>query len=649
MMPTMKSTSLRFLPLLALAALLVPGCTTMKEKKEKNIASADRILAEAMATHDKKPREKGGAPLDVVSQAILPPPLPELDPTFGLGVEDRFDISVEEAPARAFFTGLVEGTPTNIVVHPDVKGSISLTLKNVTIVETLDVVCEVYGYDCSEMGSGYQIYPRKIMTRRFRLNYPNLSREGSSKIQVSSGQVSDSTDTTDTGTETTSESATGTEISTSHSIDFWSEFTTTLCLSIGLSPLSESVGDEGVTQVRRCKTVTSSSAGGETAAATGETAETGTETVKAADATGLLGALSGDAGSAAGGSSSSGPDQVLQSRSLSVSPQTGMVLVRAYPDELREVREIIQEMQESLTQQVIIEAKVLEVTLSEGFQSGINWSTSHKLKGDNRWAQAGLTGGGTVFNTLEGVNPSDLSGTSQTLNFLPTSAFGGVFNPRLYLGDFQAYMEFLDSQGSVQVLSSPRISTLNNQKAVIKVGTDEFFVTGYESSTDSGTTTSTAEIQAFFSGVALDVLPQIGDNGTILLHIHPSVSEVSDATKTINGTSQDLASSTSRESDSMVWARNGEIVVIGGLMSSSKSDGRVGIPGLSNLPVIGGLFSQNQESVEKTELVILLKPTIVGSGRTWKNELRSIRKRLGGMNTARVRTPRARGLFGQGR
>jgi MSHA biogenesis protein MshL len=217
---------------------------------------------------------------------------------------------------------------------------------------------------------------------------------------------------------------------------------------------------------------------------------------------------------------------------------------------------------------------------------------------------------------------------------LASGAFGGVFSVAMNFSDFQSFIELLEAQGDVQVLSSPRIATVNNQKAVIKVGSDEFFVTDVSSDTVTGTTTTTSPnitLTPFFSGIALDVTPQINAEGRVTLHIHPTVSEVTDQTKniTVAGQTQSLplAFSTVRESDSIVSANSGQVVVIGGLMKNQQHKRDAGLPLLSRLPGIGSLFRQTQSISRKSELVILLRPLVVETG-SWEQALNASRRRF---------------------
>jgi MSHA biogenesis protein MshL len=199
--------------------------------------------------------------------------------------------------------------------------------------------------------------------------------------------------------------------------------------------------------------------------------------------------------------------------------------------------------------------------------------------------------------------------------------------------DFAAFIQLLDAQGRTRVLSSPRVSTLHNQKAVIKAGTDEFFVTGVNSNTTTGTATTTTldvELTPFFSGVALDVTPQISDDGSVLLHIHPTVSEVSDQSKRVSfgSASSDLplAVSQIRESDSVVRARSGQVIVIGGLMRERRTRNDHKTPGLGSIPLVGNLFKSKRDVSQTVELVLLLRP-IVTEDQDWERMVKEAEAR----------------------
>lgn len=289
-----------------------------------------------------------------------------------------------------------------------------------------------------------------------------------------------------------------------------------------------------------------------------------------------------------------------------VNPGAGLVMVRAGSEDLRMVEEYLRRTELIMQRQVILEAKILEIALNEGYQQGINWSDIQSA---------------SSITASDGL-PEDFTAQALAGQAIQTSDIGGLFSASVRAGDFTGLIELLGEQGNVQILSSPRISTVNNQKAVIKVGTDEFFVTDIDfddnnsavTATDS--TSTSVELTPFFSGISLDVTPQISENGVITLHVHPSVSEVNDQEKVITIGERDvtlpLASSTVRETDSVIRAESGQIVVIGGLIQNSSEDNNSAVPFFSEIPLVGELFKQRRFQSRKSELVILLRPVVAG-------------------------------------
>ena len=323
---------------------------------------------------------------------------------------------------------------------------------------------------------------------------------------------------------------------------------------------------------------------------------------------------------------------------------SGIVVVRAMPDELRNVVAYLKASQIALERQVILEAKIVDVQLNDSSQSGVNWSAFGSLKGvSNSNGAFGVVSPGTSLmpNALGGagqaMSNSILSATPSAALSGATGAAGAMFGLAFQTNNFGTLLNFLESQGDVHVLSSPRIATLNNQKAVLKVGTDEYFATGFTalpatySSTGTIQTpeTVTPNYSLFFSGIALDVTPRIDENGEVILHIHPSVSNVSTVDKQAvigasgSSGSVPLASSTISETDSIVRARDGQIVVIGGLMNQQSTSNKSGLPGMS-----ASVFGQTSKTIQKRERVILLKPTVVDSDSDWSDDIAHSRDRM---------------------
>jgi MSHA biogenesis protein MshL len=290
-----------------------------------------------------------------------------------------------------------------------------------------------------------------------------------------------------------------------------------------------------------------------------------------------------------------------------------------------------------MNRQVILEAKIVEVQLKDGFQSGINWAGIANKNGKSY--TVGQVGGGT---SLGNTGLSEIAANTGNLNpttgiFSPisgtnSSAFGGVFTLAVQANNFAAFFELLKTQGDLNVLSSPRVSTMNNQKAVIKVGTDSYFVTKQDttsSSTLSGLPTISTELSPFFSGIALDVTPQIDEAGNINLHIHPSVSEVSEKLITVaSNQTISTALSSVQESDNIVRVGSGQIIVIGGLMKEASTEDNASVPVLGDIPLIGNLFKHKKVTRIKRELVILLKPTVINVGQDWNDATGESQERI---------------------
>jgi MSHA biogenesis protein MshL len=313
-------------------------------------------------------------------------------------------------------------------------------------------------------------------------------------------------------------------------------------------------------------------------------------------------------------------------RSVVLNPAAGVVVVKATPAELRQVENYLKAVQVSIERQVMLEAKIVEVSLSKDAQTGINWGAFGKLGSGQ--ISFGSAAPGTVLGGSGNLSSADGTSIAPGVDLAAGALGRGFYGLAFQAANFAALLNFLQSQGDVQVLSSPRIATLNNQKAVLKVGSDELYVTGVTTSTstngNNSTSTPSLTLQPFFSGISLDVTPQIDDAGNVMLHVHPTVSTVAEKTKNIDlgalGSFRlPLAASTVNETDSIVRVRDGQIVAIGGLMKTEMRDERTGLPVVSEAPVVGGLFRQSATVQSKRELVIMLKPTIIHEDGAWPN------------------------------
>ena len=518
--------------------------------------------------------------------------------------EPRLDLLVNNAQARDVFLALVADSRYSMLMHPDVSGTLSVTLRGVTVQEALESIRDVYGYDFKMEGRRITVYAPTLQTRIFTVNYPNSQRQGMSDLRVSAGLVASSGGSTsgnsngasnvnNLGSNTVpgpgagannSQQTESSRISTSSRSDFWAELT---------------------------------------------------EAVK-----GMVGKGEG--------------------RSVFTSPQAGIMAVKAMPEELRQVDKFLKAARISVERQVMLEAKIVQVELSDGYQSGIDWSGLRNV--GKTTGAIGVTGGGSNNVLTNGALPNlpGFAATSGTPLLadnvpLPTTG-GGMFGLALATTGFQAVLGFLETRGDVQILSSPRIATLNNQKAVLKVGTDAYFVTNVSGGNAAATTgvVSTAPtmpsltLTPFFSGIALDVTPQIDEANNITLHIHPSVTTVTEVVKQINlgaaGNYQiPLPSSSVNESDTMVRLLDGNIVAIGGLMQVESSRTSSGMPGSTDVPFFSSLLGNRANTTSKKELVVLIKPSIVRTAQDWEQQTHHVQSGVEELDNARNRVIRLDG------
>lgn len=530
------------------AILTLVGCQSAPKPPTDVIQALD----EAIVTKQAAPKPLQGLP-NSVRQELMQKEVQQARQ--GLLAEKRLEIAASSVPAEQFFAAIVDDSPYSIAVHPDVSGSITLNLKDVTLDEALDVIASLYGYDIRKQGRVIKVYPAGIRTETIALDYLFVKRTGISSTSINSGGVSENAPNNNNNGNSSNNNnsrnqnrnnqngnnnqsgSSGINIQTENESDFWKELRETLLALVG--------NENG--------------------------------------------------------------------RSVIVSPQAGLVTVRAMPAEISAVKSFINSTQEHLRRQVIIEAKIMEVTLNDDYQQGVEWS-----------------------NVLGHIESTDI-GFSTNGNIAGnaiSASIGGATGISFRNADFTSVIRLLSTQGNVQVLSSPRITATNNQKAVIKVGEDEYFVTEVSTTTTTGTATTTTpeiELTPFFSGIALDVTPQINAEGEVILHVHPSVTVVDEQTKVVRvGTgdfSLPLAQSSVRESDTIIKAQSGEIVVIGGLIETRRVDNESKTPLLGDIPLVGELFKSKSNKTQKKELVIMLKPVVIGQN-TWKEQLQDARALL---------------------
>jgi MSHA biogenesis protein MshL len=518
-----------------------------------------------------------------ITQALLPPVGGPALPTPALP-EPRFDLAVTNAPAAQVFHAIVSGSRYSMLLPPAIAGTVSVNLKEVTVREALDVMRELYGYEYKIEGTRVFVQSASLQTRVFQIAYPSARRSGRTDTRVVSGSITNTLSSQAGGGTATGTTQEGSQVSTIQDVDFWKELDTALKAIVG---------------------------------------------------------------------SADGRQTVL-------SPHTGVLVVRAFPKDMREVEGFLRSSRIAVERQVMLEAKIVEVSLKDGFESGINWSAfdsagNHRFSVGADSTRVNVPGSlgrglgiptGSVTTTIDGSTtpPTVIPTTLGQLLASPLASGGsGALGLAFTTNSFVSLLSFLETQGSVQVLSSPRVAATNNQKAVLRVGSDDFFITNISTSTTTtaagSVTTPTIQTQAFFSGISLDVTPQIDEDGFVTLHIRPVVSNVTERTRIVNlGTlgsfTLPLASSSINEADTVVRVMDGVTVAIGGLMSQTQTDDDSRVPGAGDVPVVGNLFKRANRTLQKRELVFLLRPTVIKGEDQWRSDLASAQDRMRDYPTA---------------
>lgn len=563
------------LSVVAGAALLLSACAS----KPPEATVTQNLITDALkAAAEQRPAAK--TPDNVMSALV-----PSTSDRPKVGKRDaRFDLVFNNASINQVFEAIAAGSRYSFVVQPGFSNTVAVNLRDVSAIEALEVLRELYGFEYRVSGSRVYVEPATLQTRIFQVAYPSSKRSGRSDTRVISGSLTANVSTgAGGGGSAGSSPSEGSQVSTAIDTDFWKELDTALKAIVG----------EG------------------------------------------------------------------DGRQIVLSQHSGVLVVKAMPKQLREIESFLKSSKLSIERQVMLEAKIVEVVLNDGFQSGINWTQltgagNHRLSVGADASRIWVPGSvGRQYGVPDGAIVTTVDTTSTPPKIVPTTmselvsqpltqATKGILGLAVSTDSFYGLLSFLETQGSVQVLSSPRVAAINNQKAVLRVGTDDFYVTGISTTTTTNAsggsvTTPTITTQPFFSGISLDVTPQIDAEGTVTMHVRPSVSNVSERPRVVNlGTlgsfNLPLASSNVNETDTIVRVQDGNIVAIGGLMHQEQDNTKSQVPFVGDLPVIGNMFKQNSRSMRKSELVFLIKPTVIKGESDWRQDLAQAAARLEDLN-----------------
>jgi general secretion pathway protein D len=530
-----------------------------------------------------------GHPPALVDAPLLPPAPQQA----ARGRADVYSVSVHNVSIRDLLFVVARDAKLNLDVHPDLTGTVSINAIDQTITQILDRAAMQVDMRYEMEGRNLFVMPDSPVLRHYRVDYPNVSRESRSAISASTsiGNAGGGGGGGAGGGNSSSSS-----LSNTSNNRFWETLTQNIR---DLLRETDKVLPEG-------------------AEATGVATP-----ARAAPAVPALAGGAGTAGAPGGTPLSTGntptvaPTRFREAASVIANPETGVISVRATYRQHMRIREFMDRVMASAARQVLIEATIVEVNLSNEYQQGINWSLFRNSLPLFQFGPAGSVMPSGV--PISGIIPS-MAALTPTY----TSSNG--------LNQISAAIRLLESFGNAKVLSSPKISALNNQAALLKVTEDLVYftlnVTTSSVGTGSATTTTiTSTPNTVSVGFVMSVMPQVGENDQVTLVLRPTLSKVSSYVEdpavainmaqyrasgaTIPEVSSKIPQIQTREMESIIKVRSGDTAVLGGLMREDFAGSTDQTPGLGNVPGLGELFKYKSRSNTKSELVIFLRPTVV--------------------------------------
>lgn len=528
-----------------------------------------------------------------MTPSLPPPPRPSVR-------QELYSVVMKKVDVQDLLFALARDAKLNVDIHPSITGVVTMNVHDQTLTEILDRVARQVDLRYEINGKNLSIQPDSPYLKHYRVDYPNIQRDSKSSIATSTNVASTGGGAGSTGGGGGSNAST-TSIENTSNNRFW------LTLTRNLTDLLRETD----------KVLPDPAAGSAPSSVTpGATGNPALRTMALA----LNPAMSVPTGAAAqsgnlGASPApEAPRSIFrEAASVIANPETGLISVRATQSQHAKVSDFLDRVLSSARRQVLIEATIVEVDLSNRFQQGIDWSLL-QTAGAN--AGTGITirpaGGGTNSLLTGGVVSSIASVTFNQLRLLNGDT------------DLTVMLSLLESFGTLKVLSSPKVSVLNNQSSVLKVVDNKvYFTIAVTPGTAATATTAatpaiyTTEIKTVPIGFLMTVVPQISEGNEVTLNLRPTISRITgyatDPNPVLaqNNLVNRIPEVQTREMESVLRVQSGNIAILGGLMQDSRNNNTDGVPGLNQMSGLGDLFKFRNDSSSKSELVIFLRPTVL--------------------------------------
>ncbi|MES2935785.1 MAG: pilus (MSHA type) biogenesis protein MshL [Pseudomonadota bacterium] len=509
----------------------------------------------------------GTIPAPLQHSATLRPPKPSIK-------AETYSVTVYNVPVQSLLFALARDAKLNVDVHPGIQGTVTLNALDQTMPQLLTRIAKQVDMRFEIEGPNLIVRPDTPFLRNYKIDYINIARDSSSTISIAT-QIS-TTGATGEGGGTGNNNST-TSVSNTSNNRFW-------------ETLIKNIQD---TLRETDKVLPGNSADAAPPAAAAGTATAG----KAGDAASAT--ITPVARAAT----------FREAAAVIANPETGLIAVRATSRQHEKIQEFLDLVMSSARRQVLIEATVVEVQLNDNYQQGINWSSLRTSANQG----LSLTQGQVGTNAL----PSNVSP-----GITPGMFVANYLNPLTSIGNLTATVQLLESFGKVKVLSSPKISVLNNQTALLKVVDNKIYFTVTATTTAGSlgvpaTSVYTSELHTVPVGFVMSVTPQIADSDEVSISVRPTISRIVGYVQDPNPAlaAASVVSSVpviqTREMESILRVQSGQVAVMGGLMQDTINNLKDAVPVLGKLPGIGNALGYRNETTNKSELVIFMRPIVV--------------------------------------
>jgi len=558
-------------------------------------------------THVAEPEPVAGAiPEPVQHSAALPPPRPAER-------QDTYSVSVHRVPVQSVLFALARDAGLNVDVHPAIEGTVTLNALDQTLPQLLARIGKQVDMRYELQGKNLVVLPDQPYWNHYKIDYVNIARSTNSSVNIatqisttggsaysSGGTPSNPVPTAGTSLGNGGNNNSTTSVANRSDNNFWYSLEKNVRDMLRPTTLNDPLTDPLAQMREQANAMVQQMQAGSGAGAP-DASYPGAQ----ASAAQTRAAVGGLAANTAFGAGAAAPGR--NSPSVIANPEGGLLSVRATSRQHEKVQEFLDIIMSTAKRQVLIEATIIEVKLSDQYQQGINWA---------RINNHGKLGQGQVGTTPlpSGVAPNGSAGIFIFDYANPTTRFGNI----------TATIQLLESFGKVKVLSSPKISVLNNQTALLKVVDNSIFFTlkvtpAVLTSTGTIATPATYEskVETVPVGFVMSVTPQISAEDEVTLNVRPTITRIVDYVEDPNPelSKQNVKSRVpviqAREMESILKVQSGQVAVMGGLMQDSVDNKKDSIPLIGSVPLLGNLFAYRNETASKTELVIFLRPVVV--------------------------------------